>query len=69
MNDKEIKNCIRCTGEMMRSHILSGKELVAANTQDDSIFSLKLKSTKLTPYICTSCGYCEFYADDISELL
>ena len=67
--ENQEKKCIRCEGSMIKSHILKGKELIAANTQEESIYSLKLKSTRLMPYICTECGYCEFYAEDIKKII
>jgi len=61
----EIKRCPKCNGEMVEC--VFEKFPMVVRSLSPKLF--ENKTTDINPYVCTSCGYTEFYGKNPENLL
>lgn len=69
MINQEEKICVKCGNKLIKCYVDDGlKGLLVKNPEGDRLFSNK-KLTVVNPYICSSCGFTEWYADEPEKLI
>jgi predicted nucleic-acid-binding Zn-ribbon protein len=54
MSENEVKKCPRCRGKMVR-------RAMEIETTDSGVPSWRIPGTELVAFVCSKCGYIEFY--------
>lgn len=69
MNKQEEKACPKCEHKMIQCYVDSGlKGLLVTNPEGDKLFSNR-KNTTINPFICANCGFTEWYAAQVENLV
>ncbi|UFT98401.1 hypothetical protein KO561_14495 [Radiobacillus kanasensis] len=67
--EQENKQCEKCGDTLVKCYVADGlKGLLVKNPEGDRLFSNK-KNTNINPYVCGSCGFAIWYADEPKKLL
>lgn len=62
------KTCMKCDHSLLGCYADQGmKGILVKNPAGDKLFTNK-KNTRINPYICTNCGYTEWYAEEPRHL-
>ena len=69
MDNYHERTCLKCESEMIKCYVADGlKGLLVKNPEGDRLFSNK-KHTNINPYVCSNCGFAEWYADEPGKLI
>lgn len=69
LRDQQEKNCEKCGSKLIKCFIDNGfKGLIVKNPEGDRFLSNK-KNTTVNPYICSNCGFAEWYAEEPERLI
>ncbi|SDL85966.1 hypothetical protein [Sediminibacillus halophilus] len=69
MHNRQERTCLKCGDKIIKCYVDDGlKGLLVKNPDGDRLFSNK-KNTNINPFICTNCGFAEWYADKPEDLI
>lgn len=69
MRNNQERTCLKCEDKMIKCYVADGLQgLLVKNPDGNGLFSNK-KNTKINPFICTNCGFAEWYAEKPEDLI
>jgi predicted nucleic-acid-binding Zn-ribbon protein len=57
------KSCVKCNNELIKAHIKGLKGEFGVSKKPSGIF-IGFSYIKVSPYVCSNCGYIEFYLEE-----
>jgi len=58
------KKCSKCDSTLTRARIQSSPGTVGVNKIPSSVLNNNHNYSELIPYVCSSCGYVDFYVEE-----
>ncbi len=58
------KNCSKCDSTLTKARIQSSPGTVGINKTPSRVLNNNSNYSELVPYVCSSCGYVDFYVED-----
>ncbi|MGF9887508.1 hypothetical protein ABEX78_02550 [Priestia megaterium] len=58
------KKCSKCDSALIKARIQSSPGTVGVNKTPSSVLNNNHNYSELIPYVCSSCGYVDFYVEE-----
>jgi hypothetical protein len=63
------KKCSKCDSTLTKVRIQSSPGMVGINKTPSRILNNNSNYSELVPYVCSSCGYVDFYVEDAGKFI
>lgn len=60
----QSKKCSKCDSTLTKARIQSSPGTVGVNKTPSSVLNNNHNYSELIPYVCSSCGYVDFYVEE-----